>query len=54
MRTRLVVAQEKAACAAKSREIGNLEAEIQLRRQKIDEVNQIWLQLVEKEARGVT
>ena len=53
MRTRSIVAREKAAYAARTRKIGSLESEIRMRRQKIDELNKIWLQLVEKEARNV-
>ena len=53
MKTRSVVALEKATFAARTREIGRLEAEIRMRRKEIDELNKIWLQLVEKEARNV-
>ena len=53
MRTRSAVAREKAASATRAREIGRLETEIRMQREKIDEVNTIWLKLVEKEARGV-
>ena len=52
MRTRSIVAREKAAHAARTREIGRLESEIRMRRQKIDELNTNWLTLVEEEAKG--